>query len=133
MVLWNGACEVHDALTPDTILRYKQQYPNAKVIAHPECNDSVLQVVDFVGSTNAMLKYVKNTDVKQFIVATETGIVCQMQIENPDKEFIIVSNTSGCNYNDCRHMKMNTLEKLYSCYSSLFNLIYHNVKNKSIK
>ena len=62
MVLWNGACEVHDALTPDTILRYKQQYPNAKVIAHPECNDSVLQVVDFVGSTNAMLKYVKNIE-----------------------------------------------------------------------
>jgi quinolinate synthase len=117
MVLWNGACEVHDALTADTILRYKQQYPEAKVIAHPECNDTVLQVVDFVGSTNAMLKYVKNIDVKQIIVATETGIVYQMQIENPNKEFIIVSN-SGCNCNDCRHMKMNTLEKLYSCLAT---------------
>jgi len=115
MVLWNGACEVHDALTPDNILLYKQQYPEAKVIAHPECNDAVLQVVDFVGSTNAMLKYVKNTDVKQFIVATETGIVYQMKNENPGKEFIIVSNSKECNCNDCRYMKMNTLEKLYSC------------------
>lgn len=115
MVLWNGACEVHDALTPDTILLYKQQYPEAKVIAHPECNDAVLQVVDFVGSTNAMLKYVKNTDVKQFIVATETGILYQMKNENPGKEFIIVSNSKECNCNDCRYMKMNTLEKLYSC------------------
>ncbi len=115
MILWDGACEVHDALTVDTILRYKQQYPEAKVIAHPECNDAVLQKVDFVGSTNAMLKYVKNTDVKQFVVATETGIVFQMKAENPDKQFIVVSNDSKCNCNDCRHMKLNTLEKLYSC------------------
>ena len=72
-------------------------------------------MVDFVGSTNAMLKYVQKTDVKQFIVATETGIVFQMKAENPDKEFIVVSNNAKCNCNDCRHMKLNTLEKLYSC------------------
>ena len=118
MILWNGACEVHDALTTDTILRYKQLYPEAKVIAHPECNDSVLQIVDFVGSTNAMLKYVQKTDIKQFIVATETGIVFQMKAENPDKEFIVVSNDIKCNCNDCRHMKLNTLEKLYSCLNT---------------
>lgn len=115
MILWDGACEVHDALTTDTILRYKTQYPAAKVIAHPECNDEVLKLADFAGSTNAMLKYVNNSDIKQFIVATETGIVYQMQKENPGKEFIIVSNNEKCNCNDCKHMKKNTLENLYSC------------------
>lgn len=115
MILWDGACEVHDALTTDTILRYRTQYPTAKVIAHPECNDEVLKLADFAGSTNAMLKYVNNSDIKQFIVATETGIVYQMQKENPGKEFIIVSNNEKCNCNDCKHMKKNTLENLYSC------------------
>lgn len=115
MILWDGACEVHDALTSETIKRYKKQYPQAKVIAHPECNDTVLCEVDFVGSTNAMLKYVKESGENQFIVATETGIVYQMRAENPEKEFIIVSNEDGCKCNDCKHMKLNTLEKLYLC------------------
>lgn len=115
MVLWDGACEVHDALTANTILRYKSQYPNAKIVAHPECNDSVLKLVDFVGSTNAMLKYIKQEDTKQIVVATETGILYQMQSENPDKEFIIVTNDEKCNCNDCRHMKKNTLDNLYDC------------------
>lgn len=118
MVLWNGACEVHDALVPETIDRYRQQYPEAKVIAHPECNDAVLQKADYVGSTKGMLTYVENTDVKQFIVATETGIVYQMRNENPDKQFIIVNNDSKCSCNDCKHMKLNTLEKLYSCLNT---------------
>lgn len=115
MLLWNGVCTVHDALHAENVLKLKLQYPDAPVIAHPECNKALLEVSDFVGSTKAMLTYIKQTPKKQFIVATETGILYEMRKENPDKEFIVVGSGESCNCADCAHMKLNTLEKLYNC------------------
>lgn len=115
MVLWNGVCTVHDALEAESILKLKQQNPDAPVVAHPECNAAVLAVSDFIGSTKAMLNYIAKSDKKRFIVVTEAGILYEMKKNNPDKEFITVSNGEGCSCAECSYMKMNTLEKLYKC------------------
>lgn len=113
MVLWNGACHVHDRLTTDQILAMKQQYPDAKVIAHPECKDVVLALADFVGSTAAMLQFVSQDSHNCYIVATETGILYEMQKNNPQKTFHIVNTMESCHCNDCEYMKKNTLENIY--------------------
>lgn len=115
MVLWNGVCTVHDALEAESILKLKQQNPDAPVIAHPECNSAVLAVSEFIGSTKAMLNYVAKSEHKRFIVATESGILYEMRKNNPDKEFIAVPSGESCACTDCSYMKMNTLEKLYKC------------------
>ena len=115
MVLWNGVCTVHDALEAESILKLKQQNPDAPVIAQPECNSAVLAVSEFIGSTKAMLNYVAKSEHKRFIVATESGILYEMRKNNPDKEFIAVPSGESCACTDCSYMKMNTLEKLYRC------------------
>ncbi len=116
MVLWDGVCTVHDALTAESILKLKQQHPDAPVVAHPECNAAVLQVADFVGSTNAMLNWIAKITARKIIVGTEVGIVYEMQKANPDKEFITVpSGSECCSCATCEYMKMNTLENLYAC------------------
>lgn len=115
MLLWNGVCTVHDALESETILKLKAENPDAPVVAHPECNPAVLAVSEFIGSTKAMLGYIKSTDKKRFIVATESGILYEMRKNNPDKEFIAVPSGESCACTDCAYMKMNTLEKLYRC------------------
>ncbi|MBC35860.1 MAG: quinolinate synthase [Bacteroidetes bacterium] len=115
MVLWNGTCEVHDILSTEAIINLKIQHPDAKLVAHPECKGQVLELADFVGSTNAMLNFTKSDDTKKYIVATESGILHQMQKDSPEKEFIIVPTDETCSCNDCPYMKLNTLEKLYAC------------------
>lgn len=115
MVLWDGVCTVHDALLAESVLNLKRDNPDAPVIAHPECNAAVLAVSDFIGSTKAMLTFIKQSDKKRFIVATETGILYEMRRQNPDKEFITVPTGEACACTDCAYMKMNTLEKLYRC------------------
>ncbi|MBQ9864923.1 MAG: quinolinate synthase NadA [Bacteroidales bacterium] len=115
MLLWDGVCIVHDALQAESVLKLRQQHPDAFVIAHPECNGALLKVADFVGSTKAMLNYIQNSDKKKFIVATETGILYEMRKNNPDKEFIVVPSGDSCSCADCSYMKLNTLEKLYLC------------------
>ncbi len=115
MVLWNGTCEVHDILSTEAIINLKIKNPDAKLIAHPECKAQVLELADFVGSTTAMLNFTKSDDSLKYIVATESGILHQMQIDSPDKEFIIVPTDETCSCNDCPYMKLNTLEKLYLC------------------
>ncbi len=115
MVLWNGVCTVHDAMQAEAVLRLKGENPDAPVIAHPECNPALLRVADFVGSTKAMLNYIKSSEAKRFIVATETGILYEMKRENPDKEFITLRDDKSCACDDCAYMKLNTLEKLYNC------------------
>ena len=115
MVLWNGVCTVHDALEAESILKLKQQNPDAPVIAHPECNSAVLAVSEFIGSTKAMLNYVAKSEHKRFIVATESGILYEMRNNNLDKEFIAVPSGESCACTDCSYMKKNTLEKLYRC------------------
>lgn len=114
MVLWNGACHVHEQFSTEGVVALKKQYPQAKVLVHPECQRPVVLLADKVGSTAALLEYAKNSDARQFIVVTESGILHQMQKECPNKEFIPappVGTTCGCN--DCAYMKLNTLEKLY--------------------
>jgi quinolinate synthase len=115
MLLWDGACEVHETIRTESIMQLKLENPDAKLIAHPECKQPVLIIADFIGSTSAMLKFTANDSCTKFIVATETGIVHQMQKLSPDKEFIIVPADETCACNDCPYMKLNTLEKLYLC------------------
>jgi quinolinate synthase len=115
MVLWNGSCQVHDLIASEKIIELKVQYPDAKLIAHPECKGPVLVLADFIGSTTALLEYTRTNNASRFIVATETGIIHQMKKDSPDKEFIIVPADETCACNDCPYMKLNTLEKLYSC------------------
>lgn len=115
MVLWNGTCEVHDILSTEAIINLKIQHPDAKLIAHPECKGQVLELADFVGSTNAMLNYTQKNSAKKYIVATEGGILHQMRKDSPEKEFIIVATDETCSCNDCPYMKLNTLDKLYAC------------------
>lgn len=116
MLLWEGVCHVHEQFSLEKILELKKEYPHALLLAHPECRKYILEVADHVGSTSSIIKFARNSGNKQFIVATESGILHQMQKENPDKEFIPAPpEDSTCACNDCFYMKMNTLEKLYSC------------------
>ena len=115
MVLWDGACMVHEIFSREKITKLKVRYPDAKVIAHPECEEVVLQLADFIGSTTQLLKFSEKDEAKEFIVATETGILHQMQKNSPKKLFIPAPPDNSCACNDCPHMKLNTLEKLYLC------------------
>lgn len=115
LVLWDGACMVHEIFSIEKIIRIKEQHPNAKLIAHPECEASVLEHADFIGSTTQLLKYTQQDSATEYIVATETGILHQMQKNAPEKTFIPAPPESNCACNDCPHMKLNTLEKLYLC------------------
>ncbi|WP_106831959.1 quinolinate synthase NadA [Parabacteroides pacaensis] len=116
MLLWDGACHVHEEFSLEKILDLKKQYPEAEVIAHPECKKVVLTVSDFVGSTAALLKHTIQSDKKQFIVATESGVIHEMRKKSPDKEFIPAPpNDSTCACNECNFMRLNTMKKLYNC------------------
>jgi quinolinate synthase len=115
MVLWDGSCEVHDIINSEAIIRLKIDHPGAKLIAHPECKAVILQMADFIGSTTALLNYTIHNPAKEFIVATETGILHQMKKSSPDKQFLIVPTDETCSCNDCPYMKLNTLPKLLSC------------------
>ena len=113
MVLWDGSCEVHDILTVESILKLKAEHPDAKIVAHPECKPQILEMADFVGSTTGLLKFTKSDTSKKFIVATETGILHQMYLQSPEKEFLVVPSDETCSCNDCPFMKLNSMEKLY--------------------
>lgn len=115
LVLWNGACMVHEIFSREKITKLKERYPHAKLLAHPECEDVILKMADYIGSTTGLLKYATKSPEKEFIVATESGIIHQMQKDNPDKVFIPAPPNNNCACNDCPHMKRNTLEKLYLC------------------
>lgn len=116
MVLWNGACMVHEQYSVEKIVDLMEQHPDAEMIAHPECEKPVLLLAKHIGSTAALLAYVQKSDAKKFIVATESGILHQMKKACPDKIFIPApSNDSTCACNDCEYMKMNSMHKLYLC------------------
>ena len=115
MLLWNGACMVHEIFSVEKITKLKIRHPKAKVIAHPECEAPVLALADYIGSTTGLLKFAQKDDATEFIVVTETGILHQMQKSSPNKTFIPAPPTNSCACNDCPHMKLNTLEKLYLC------------------
>lgn len=115
LVLWNGACMVHEIFSREKITKLKERHPEAKFIAHPECEEAVLEMADYIGSTSGLLNYTINNPAKEFIIATEAGIIHQMQKDNPYKTFIPAPPNNSCACNDCPHMKRNTLEKLYLC------------------
>ena len=116
MLLWDGACHVHEQFSVEKIVELKAQYPDAVVLAHPECKSVVLKLADMVGSTAALLKYAVNSDKQRFIVATEAGILHEKQKKCPQKTFIPAPpNDSTCGCNECNFMRLNTLEKLYNC------------------
>jgi quinolinate synthase len=115
MLLWNGACMVHEIFSLEKITKLKIRHPKAKVIAHPECEAPVLAIADYIGSTTGLLKFTQKDEATEYIVVTETGILHQMQKNNPNKTFIPAPPNNSCACNDCPHMKLNTLEKLYLC------------------
>ena len=135
MVLWNGSCIVHEIFSLEKITKLKMRYPAAKMIAHPECEDAVLRAADFIGSTSALLKYTLQDPATEFIVATESGIIHQMQKQSPLKTFIPAPPDNACACNDCPFMKLNTLEKLYLCmeYEEPQIIMDENLRIASLK
>ncbi|HTO14219.1 MAG TPA: quinolinate synthase NadA [Edaphocola sp.] len=115
MLLWDGSCIVHELFSLEKISRLKEQHPESKVIAHPECEEAVLKVADFIGSTSQLLNFVQTDDSQTFIVATEAGILHQMQKNAPTKTLIAAPPDNNCACNNCPYMKLNTLEKIYLC------------------
>lgn len=115
MLLWQGTCIVHETFSEKKLIHLKTQYPHAKLIAHPECEEVVLNKADFIGSTSGLLKFVQQSPEKEFIIATEAGIIHQMQKACPDKLFIPAPPEESCACNQCPYMKLNTMEKLYLC------------------
>lgn len=115
MTLWQGVCIVHETFNEKKVIALKTEHPDAEVIAHPECEESILRHADFVGSTSALLKHSQNSPKKKFIVLTESGILHQMRKASPEKVFLEGPNDSGCQCNECPYMRLNTLEKLYQC------------------
>lgn len=114
MLLWDGSCQVHEIFSLEKLIKIKAQHPQALVLAHPECEAAILEHADFIGSTTAILNYSIKSDVKEFIVLTETGILHQMQKSSPGKTFIPAPPNNNCACNDCPYMKLNTLEKIYN-------------------
>ncbi|WP_321334026.1 quinolinate synthase NadA [uncultured Bacteroides sp.] len=116
MLLWDGACHVHEQFSVEKIMELKAQYPDAIILAHPECKSVILKLADVIGSTAALLKYAVNSSEQRFIVATESGILHEMQKKCPQKTFIPAPpNDSTCACNECNFMRLNSLEKLYNC------------------
>ncbi len=115
MLLWNGSCMVHEIFSLEKMTRLKVRNPRALVIAHPECEEAILRISDFIGSTTQLLAYTKKSDAKEFIVVTEAGILHQMVKQSPEKTFIPAPADNNCACNNCPHMKRNTLEKIYLC------------------
>lgn len=136
MLLWNGACQVHEEFSLEKILQQKAIYPEADVIAHPECKQVILQISDFVGSTAALIKYAVRSPKKQFIVATESGVIHEMQKQCPDKQFIPAPpNDSTCACNECNFMRLNTMQKLYNAlkYEQPEIVVDEEISRKAIR
>lgn len=116
MLLWKGACHVHDRFSLEKIVELKKEHPDAKILVHPECRKPLRIIADKVGSTAALLQYARESESKEFIVVTESGILFEMQRKCPEKTFIAApADNSECQCNECEYMKLNTLQKLYEC------------------
>lgn len=138
MLLWDGACHVHEQFSVEKLIRLKQENPDAAIIAHPECKTVILKMADFVGSTSSLLNYATKSEHKKFLVVTESGIIHQMEKHNPDKTFIPVPpeiEGETCHCNECIFMRKNTIEKLYLCLRDEKPeiLIDEEVREKAVK
>ncbi|MDR2118861.1 MAG: quinolinate synthase NadA [Tannerellaceae bacterium] len=136
MLLWDGACHVHEQFSLEKILELKARYPEAAVITHPECRQPIIEISDFVGSTAALLNYTIRSERSSFIVATESGVIHEMQKQSPDKRFIPAPpNDSTCACNECSFMRLHTMEKLYNCLvqESPEIRVDENIRRKAVK
>lgn len=136
MLLWDGACHVHEQFSIEKILQLKKQYPDALILAHPECKGALVKLADVVGSTAFLLKKAVSSDCKNFIVATESGILHEMRKKAPDKNFIPApSEDASCACNECNFMRLNTLEKLYNCMKYEYPLIEvdEDIRQKAVR
>ena len=115
IILWNGACMVHEIFSHEKITKLRVRHPEAELLAHPECEEHILEMADYIGSTTGLLKYSQRSTSKEFIVATEAGIIHQMEKASPDKAFFPAPPNNTCACNECPHMRLNTMEKLYLC------------------
>jgi len=130
MVLWHGTCQVHEIFSERELVRLKTKHTKAKVIAHPECEENILMHADFIGSTSALIKHVNETEYLKYIIATEPGVIHQMQKTNPQKEFFPLPTNTGCACNECPHMRLNTMEKIID---SLENMKYEIVLDEKLR
>jgi len=135
MVLWNGSCQVHEIFSERELVHLKAKHSKAKVLAHPECEENILMHADFIGSTSALIKNVNETSDQKYIIATEPGVIHQMQKKNPTKEFLPLPSNDGCACNKCPHMRLNTLEKIVETLTSLANeiILDENTREKALK
>lgn len=136
MLLWDGACHVHEQFSIEKILQLKKQYPDALILAHPECKGALVKLADVVGSTAFLLKKAVSSDCKNFIVATESGILHEMRKKAPDKNFIPAPpEDASCACNECNFMRLNTLEKLYNCMKYEYPLIEvdEDIRQKAVR
>ncbi|MDR0230507.1 MAG: quinolinate synthase NadA [Dysgonamonadaceae bacterium] len=136
MLLWDGACHVHEQFSLEKIIELKKEHPDALVLAHPECKSPILKLADHIGSTAALLNFATKSPNKKFIVATESGILHEMQKKNPDKIFIPAPpNDSTCACNECSYMRLNTMEKLYNCLKYEIPEIFvdEEIREKAVK
>ena len=136
MVLWDGACHVHEEFSLEKILELKKKFPEADVIAHPECKKVILHIADFIGSTAALIKHTASSEKKQFIVVTESGVIHEMRKRSPEKNFIPAPpNDSTCACNECNFMRLNTLSKLYNClkYEQPEILVDEEIRIKAVQ
>ncbi len=140
MLLWDGECHVHDQFSLEGILKLKEEHPDAKILAHPECPKPILLIADHVGSTSSLLKFSQTDKNREYIVVTESGILHEMQLKNPEKTFHVApSDNAECMCSDCNFMKLNSLEKIYSCLKdesneiSLDPLISEKAKNPIVR
>ena len=119
MKLWNGSCQVHIDFSEAEVINLMNKYPDAEVLAHPECPDNILDYADYVGSTTGIIDYAVKSDNKQFIILTEPGVIHEMQKKAPGKEYIPVPSLSGCACNNCPHMRLNTIEKMVDALENM--------------
>ena len=119
LMLWDGACQVHVIFSEQELIKLSVRYPDSKLLAHPECDDNILKHADHIGSTTSIINFAAKREYEQFIIATEPGVIHQMQKQNPNKEFIPLPNNQGCACNECPHMRLNTMEKMYNALNTL--------------
>ncbi len=119
MVLWNGTCQVHETFSEQELISLQRKHPDALVLAHPECPENILHYADYIGSTSGIIKFATESQKKEFIIATEEGIIHQLKKKNPDKIFYPLASLNGCACNQCPHMRVHTLEKVYNALLNL--------------
>ena len=119
LLLWDGTCQVHEIFSERELIRLKTRHPEALVLAHPECDENILRHSDYIGSTTSIIKFAHDSKLEKFIIATEPGVIHQMEKESPQKTFIPLPSNDGCACNECPHMRLNTIEKMVTALETM--------------